>query len=125
METFGERVKRLRLALGLTQAQLARRAGFAHQSAIGNIEAGKRDGSRNVAKLAAALCVDPAYLETGKGDPHQASVEVAEIIRIYESLPPEDKARAFRVFMAAVGPAVPDHVVEDKMPITRRSIRNT
>jgi transcriptional regulator with XRE-family HTH domain len=40
MSTFGQRVREARLAAGLTQAQLAKKAGFAAQSSIGNMENG-------------------------------------------------------------------------------------
>jgi len=119
METFGQRVRRLREIKGLTQGQLARLAGFSHQSAIGNIEAGKREGSRNLASLAVALGVDPYYLETGKGNPSGMSEEAVQVAKLFDSLPEDDRLRLRRIITAAVGPAVSDEAVEQKMPVTR------
>jgi non-specific serine/threonine protein kinase len=58
-ETFGERVRRRRRALDLTQAALARRAGCAAIT-IQKIEAGERRPSRQVAELLAAALEVPA-----------------------------------------------------------------
>lgn len=59
---FGARLKNLRQAAGLTQAQLAERAGVA-SSLIGHIENGKREvGIGKVWPLARALGVTPADL---------------------------------------------------------------
>lgn len=123
METFGERVKRLRELRGLTQSQLAKLAGFSHQSAIGNIEAGKREGSRNLASLAAALNVDPYFLETGKGTPSGISDEAIQIARMFDLLPQADRQRLGRIIAAALGPAVSDEAVEEKMPVTKPTVR--
>ena len=67
-KTFGERVKAARGAAGLTQVQLAAKAGIG-QSAISSIEGGSSKWTRgaNLLRLAAALDVDPDWLETGKG----------------------------------------------------------
>lgn len=119
METFGQRVKRLREARGMTQADLARRAGMAGQAAIGNIENGNRSGSRNLAKLAKALAVNPYHLETGEGPETSWSPEAMELAALFDAAPPEERPRLSRVFKAALGPAVSDADVEAKMPITR------
>ena len=124
-ETFGQRVKRLREALNLTQAQLAKRCGMAWQSTIGNIEAGNRSGSRNVAKLAQALGVSAHYLETGKGDPGATvSPEAAELAAMFDRLPTADKERMRQIILLAVGPAAPDELVEERMPATKKRARH-
>lgn len=59
---FGERVRNLRLELGLTQEALAARAGL-HSTYVGGIERGERNvGFDNIVKLARALGVHPAAL---------------------------------------------------------------
>lgn len=59
---FGKRVRERRLALGLTQQELADRAGL-HRSYIGQIELGKRNVTlKSAAKIAKALQVDVASL---------------------------------------------------------------
>lgn len=67
METIATRVAERRKELGLSQAQLAARAGCS-QGTIGNIESGTRTNPRNLLALAAALEVYPEWLETGDGD---------------------------------------------------------
>lgn len=59
---IGEEVRRRREELGLTGAQLAKRAGLA-PSAVSQIETGKRSpSSTSIIKLAAALGVEPGDL---------------------------------------------------------------
>jgi len=59
---FGNRVRERRLALGLTQQELADRAGL-HRSYIGQIELGRRNVTlKSAAKIAKALHVDIASL---------------------------------------------------------------
>ena len=59
---FGKRVRERRLALGLTQQELADRAGL-HRSYIGEIELGRRNVTlKSVAKIAEVLQVDVASL---------------------------------------------------------------
>lgn len=60
--TFGRRVREHRLALGLTQQELADRAGL-HRSYIGEIELGKRNITLESAeKIAKALRIDITQL---------------------------------------------------------------
>lgn len=70
MNTIAERLKEAREAAGMTQPQLAAKAKVS-QGTIGNIESGLRKRPRDLLSIAAALNVDPAWLETGKG-PMQA-----------------------------------------------------
>lgn len=59
---FGKRVRERRLALGLTQQELADRAGL-HRSYIGEIELGRRNVTlKSAVKIAKALQVDVASL---------------------------------------------------------------
>ena len=61
---FGDAVRALRLARGLSQERLAELAGI-HRTYIADVERGQRNiGLRNVARLAAALEVDlPTLME--------------------------------------------------------------
>ncbi|EHN64265.1 LexA family protein [Comamonas testosteroni] len=65
METLGQRLKRLRQAKGLTQAQLATEAGFSSQGGIGNIERDLRGYGASIVKIADILGTTPDYLQTG------------------------------------------------------------
>ena len=59
---FGQNVRRLRQAQGLTQAELAIKAGL-NRSYLGGVERGQRQiGLENIAKLAKALAVSPEVL---------------------------------------------------------------
>jgi len=63
MEHFGNRVRRRRLELGITQEELARRLGYSSRSAVNKIERCVNDVPQSrVQALAAALETTAAYL---------------------------------------------------------------
>jgi transcriptional regulator with XRE-family HTH domain len=64
LKSLGQRVAWARERLGLSQSDLARKAGMS-QSAIGNIEAGIRTRPRQLLELAQALNVSQGWLLTG------------------------------------------------------------
>jgi len=67
LEAFGRNVRRLRLELGLTQEELAERAGL-NLTDVGRVERARRDpGIRVVVKLADGLGVPVAKLFEGIG----------------------------------------------------------
>lgn len=61
--TFGERLRRLRELAGMSQAELARKAGF-HRAVIHMLESGRRTGLtvESARRLARALNVTLDYL---------------------------------------------------------------
>jgi transcriptional regulator with XRE-family HTH domain len=65
---FGSRIRRHRLASGLSQERLAERAGL-HRTYISSLERGQRNVSlQNIHALADALGVEPGVLfEDGRG----------------------------------------------------------
>lgn len=63
-ETVGERIKRCREDLGLTQSQLAEKADLA-ASTIGNIEQDRQGAGKNIDLIAGALGKSAKYLRTG------------------------------------------------------------
>ncbi len=68
-KTAGQQIQRLRDARkmrGISQRELAKAAGLS-QSAIGNIESGRRELGEIGLKVAQALGVDPHWLSTGEG----------------------------------------------------------
>ena len=59
---FGNTIRRLRLAKGWTQEDLAERTGL-HATYVGGIERGERNlGLDNLLKIARALCEHPSAL---------------------------------------------------------------
>lgn len=65
---FGERIKDLRLAKGLSQEELAFRAGV-HRTYLGGIERGERNPSlKNIAAIARALDVALPELFSFRGN---------------------------------------------------------
>ena len=61
------RLKQSREALGISQAELAKKAGVS-QSTIGNLESGSRKSPKYVLAIATALGVDPMWLQYGTGN---------------------------------------------------------
>jgi transcriptional regulator with XRE-family HTH domain len=61
-QKFGEKIRELRRAQGLSQEELAFRAGV-HRNYLGGIERGERNPAlENIVALAKALTVDPSEL---------------------------------------------------------------
>ncbi len=74
--TFSNRLKNRRLELGLTQQDLAIKAGMKGGSAVSNIENQGRYGSKHIASLAKALKVNALWLETGAGPKELSNVAI-------------------------------------------------
>jgi transcriptional regulator with XRE-family HTH domain len=97
-ETVGQRVRRLRLARGLSQRQLAVPAGVSH-SYISRIEHGNREPTLEVLrKLARRLGVPLDYLETGAPVPAAAERELRLADAELELRLGRDLDKAERVF---------------------------
>lgn len=59
---IGEKVRKRRLELGLTQEELALKMGYKNKSTINRIESNKSDvNQKNLVRLAEALGVSPLY----------------------------------------------------------------
>ena len=65
---LGERIKQRRIELGLSQANLAKRAKVS-QGTIGQLEVGRNQGSGKILDIAIALGVSPEWLLYGKNPP--------------------------------------------------------
>lgn len=62
-ETIGKRIKRLRTAAKMSQAQLAQACGWKSQSRVGNYEADSREPSfADIEAIATALQIDKSQL---------------------------------------------------------------
>ena len=95
-ETFGERVKRLRQELGLSQAQLANLSQLS-PGTIGDIEQGTQQGTRKIDLLAKALRSTPEFLRYGRGPAHPSQSNLAPDL---ETLP-ADAMEVARAWMDA------------------------
>lgn len=64
---FGERVRELRLARGLSQEELAFKSGM-HRTYLGGVERGERNPSlKNIVAIAEALGITPSQLFVFRG----------------------------------------------------------
>lgn len=95
--TPGARIKDLRLSLGLTQQQLAKRAAIT-QGSLSSIERGSTKGLKadTIIALAKALGTNPQWLQTGKGAPGEALTpdpDEVEAIHILRALSPQARVR--------------------------------
>lgn len=93
---IGERIRALRLGLGLNQAELARRIGI-KQPSLWDIEAGETKSLRadTLMRLAQALDTNPVYLWTGRGSPvaHiDPNIEEAEVVAVYRRMTPHNRS---------------------------------
>ena len=67
--SLAQRLREARIAKNYTYGELARLAGISSRQTVYNIEAGRQVASiEQVAKLAAALGVSPAWLAFGEGE---------------------------------------------------------
>tara|TARA_R110002124_G_scaffold80776_2_gene213530 strand:- start:1470 stop:2090 length:621 start_codon:yes stop_codon:yes gene_type:complete len=71
--SIGERIKKRRKHLGLTQAALSEMIGIAQQS-LQSIESGKIEKPRKIIELAEALETTPEYLQFGIGENENSNV---------------------------------------------------
>lgn len=92
--TIYERIKQLRISLGVSQEELAKRVGYAGRSAISKVENGSRDISRSmVAKYAAALNVSPTYLLFGDGENKGSGSQEQELLTVFHALGKKDRQK--------------------------------
>jgi transcriptional regulator with XRE-family HTH domain len=101
MNELGERLRNFRERAGLSQKELARRAGVTQQ-AISSWEAGTRTdiGGRNLIKTAEALGVEPNTLLTGPLPDETLSEEDRTVLKAFRALDIEQKAVALRLLRA-------------------------
>lgn len=84
--TISKRIRAERVALGLSQAELAERAGLT-QGAISQMENNPRQGTRYLVPIAKALNVSAEWLESGRGEKRAVkSSRVAEAVSLLGEL---------------------------------------
>ena len=127
---LGERIKRVRKALDLTQQEFADRIGMKRNS-IAQIEAGRNTSDQTVVSICREFNVNETWLRTGKGDifvkiPNTAIKKLSEefyldsfdetLVEEYLRLSPNQR-KAFRTFfyrvlVKSVGSAKPEALLE-------------
>ena len=107
---LGEKVKKRRLELGLSQDELAQRMGYSSRTSINKIENGRPCSQKIIKRLAEALRLDEAYLmgievtmetavEQAQFDAYIAKdKDVQGMLRKFVALP-EDKKKAVKEFI--------------------------
>jgi transcriptional regulator with XRE-family HTH domain len=91
-EEFPERLREARKAKGLSQADVADRAGL-KPSAISHFETGRRSPSfNNLKRLADALSVSVDYLLGREDEPKAVGPKVQQLFRHFEKMSSEDQA---------------------------------
>lgn len=88
MSTLGERVKKERIKLGMTQDELAKKAGYSSRTSINKIENGRPASLKVVHKLAGALNVSEWYLlgscDTEDTTPYEEIKDKIKQMRTYD-----------------------------------------
>lgn len=118
METIGKRLARLRQEAGLSQAELAKRAGLSGQGSIGNIERDSRGYGASVVVIASILGTTPEYLQTGAGPMRAGGAQLIDL----ENNPDYPAIRRVRFKLSAglSGYGIDYDAEEDAAPIVFR-----
>ena len=99
--TTGERIKKRREELGLTQTELAERLGYKSRAAICAVEKDKEDMTTNrISKYAMALGVSPAYLMGWVGEEEDGYIYAipAENIEFSKAYKEKEEAKARELY---------------------------
>lgn len=102
MSLLGERIKQLRTAAGMSQADLARAVGIS-QNAVSMWEKGERQSPRgdSLLKLARALGVEPGSLfEVGPPVTPTLTLDQQRVLDIYKQLSTSRQEIAIRLLKA-------------------------
>lgn len=75
-ETLGDRVKELRLSLGWSQDELAKRMGYKSRSSINKIESGRPVTQKIIVRLAEVLYTTPSYLMGWEEEENKITIEI-------------------------------------------------
>jgi transcriptional regulator with XRE-family HTH domain len=123
MPTYGQRLDKAMKLARTDRARVAKALGVTVQ-AVGQVLNGttKAFTADKSAKVARFLAVDHFWLATGDGEPRppdKLSEEAMDFARRYDRLNANERQRLSALLIAARD-GVPDHAVEEKMPITRK-----
>lgn len=95
LKAFGSRIKERRLAVNMTQDELAKKAGYSSRSSINKIEMGLVDIPQSkVMAIAQALDISPVYLmgleelqNTKESDCNRLDAHETELLNVYRKNP--------------------------------------
>ena len=94
LPTLAERVRYVRRIMGLTQQQLADRAGAGvTRNIVHQVELGKSKRPRQMEQIAKALDVTPTWLAFGQEDFDGLDAGDMALIKAYNQLPADDRAK--------------------------------
>ncbi len=113
METVGQRIKRRREELGLSQDALAKMLGYRSRSSINKIELASRNLNQSqVTAIAAALQVSPLYIlgVEEKNTPAEAELSEGEaaLIGLFRQVPADKQRLVLDMIRAAISPKESD-----------------
>ena len=98
-ETVAERLTRLRKARGMTQEELAKKAGVTRHL-ISHIETGRVERPKDMDKIARALGVSPALVQFGE-EKTALDDGVWSAAKALQTLPPDQREALIRLILAA------------------------
>ncbi len=105
--TLGEKIREARLKKGISQTELAKLLGYKSRSSINKIEVEGRDVPRSmIVKFAQVLGVTPSYLMGWDNDTPNDH-EYMEIVKLLQSLSPEDFNLVKRLIEQLVSKQIP------------------
>ena len=77
-ETLGDRVKKLRIALGWSQDELSKRMGYKSRSSINKIESGRPVTQKIIVRLAEVLYTTPSYLMGWEDEEEKITIQISK-----------------------------------------------
>ena len=102
--TVGERIKEKRLALNMSQEELAKKVGYKSRSSIQKIESARNLPLKKVRKMASALDCTPAYLMGWEdniisGHSPEVIIRTSDLIQgTYQPYDPEEVEKAMEIY---------------------------
>jgi transcriptional regulator with XRE-family HTH domain len=110
---LGARIEERRQALGISQAELARRVGV-RQSTMNSLIKGDSQSSKYLHRIARELGTTPAYLSGETNDPEadappapELRHDQREVMNLFEGLAPKDRAALTQLARTAAAKASP------------------
>ncbi len=114
---FGQ-IKKLRLCLGISQSELARRAGYSHEF-ISQVERGiKTPSIKALQKIAWGLGVSPSLLMEGKNSEVQSEERLRSDVQAIIERMPLDRLKVIYDLLN-IFPAQDDTLIHDKFKVIK------